>query len=290
MRELDPITRVVLCRPEYFQLLPINEMARDYLRKGVSVDPETCMKEHEELAQAYISQGISVSYAEPDPQLTYQVFTRDPAFLTDLGLIKGRMFEPVRRREAEALAGSVTGAPAFSHQVEQEDAYLEGGDVAFLDSSTVAVGVGARTNQAGAAWLAGLLSPYDIRVVPVAFEPRYLHLDIIFTVAGPGVCLAVLSALPEGFLSLLGDLRFEVIQVTEDQALEDLACNVVATGNDAVISSAKSASVNARLRTLGLEIIEPGLDQLLKGGGGPRCLTLPIERRVPGEAGGLELG
>jgi arginine deiminase len=37
-------------------------------------------------------------------------------------------------------------------------------------------------------------------------------------------------------------------------------------------------TVNARLEALGLEVIAPEITRLLRGGGGPHCMTFPLLR------------
>ncbi len=278
MTELDRIKHVMLCRPEYFQLLPINEMARHYLGQNRQASLEACLAEHRELADAYRSQDIEVSYVDAHPDLRYQVFTRDPAFLTDKGLVLGRMFERSRMGEEEAMTRALPDRVSPVVELSEEGAFLEGGDVAFLDGQTVAVGVGARSNGSGAAWLGSLLAPCGIEVIRVPFDPAYLHLDIIFSMVAPQTALAVTPALPGPFLDRLRAMKFEIIDVDEEQARDVLACNVVATGRDSVISVLRNSEVNRKLRALGLEVLDPDIHQLLMGGGGPRCLTLPIER------------
>ncbi len=280
MNELDTLKRVLLCRPDQFQLLPINEMARSYLAQGHTVDAEVCAAEHDQLADAYRQVGVAVDFVSPDPKLRYQVFTRDPAVLTDLGLVLGQLREAARSGEEDAIRAALGNDVALAGTLTEADAYLEGGDVAYLNSSTVAVGVGARSNSAGASWLGRLLAPAGVEVVEVPFDPAHLHLDIIFVMVAPATALAVVELLPMGFVGRLQRLGFELLAVSAAEAHELLACNVVATGNDTVVSVAKNTRVNRNLRALGLKVLEPDLHQLLMGGGGPRCLTLPVERAV----------
>ena len=79
----------------------------------------------------------------------------DPMVMTARGGIPLQMAKPARVREpghaAEELArlgipvlGTLTG-----------DAYADGGDRYWIDDRTMAVGLGYRTNRAGAAALAG---------------------------------------------------------------------------------------------------------------------------------------
>ena len=58
----------------------------------------------------------------------------------------------------------------------------------------------------------------------------------------------------------------------------NLGCNVVALGNDRVLSTAASQDLNARLRALGFEVYDPDASMFTKGGGGVHCLCQPLRR------------
>jgi arginine deiminase len=53
---------------------------------------------------------------------------------------------------------------------------------------------------------------------------------------------------------------------------------LLALDEGVVLSPARNKEVNTQLKTLGFEVIEIGLDDLLKGGGGPHCMGFPIKR------------
>jgi len=54
--------------------------------------------------------------------------------------------------------------------------------------------------------------------------------------------------------------------------------NIQRLGNVCVLTFAGNTRVNERLKALGLEMITPGIAQILKGGGGPHCTTFPLLR------------
>ncbi len=84
------LKRVLLCQPSYFQLEPVNETAKAYLAKGEQADIERVRNEHQNLADAIREAGVEVIWVEPDPDLKYQVFTRDLGATTANGVILGK--------------------------------------------------------------------------------------------------------------------------------------------------------------------------------------------------------
>jgi len=57
-----------------------------------------------------------------------------------------------------------------------------------------------------------------------------------------------------------------------------MATNVLAIEDGKVISASCNKECNKNMRIEGLEVIEIEMSELLKGGGGPRCMTLPVKR------------
>ena len=57
-----------------------------------------------------------------------------------------------------------------------------------------------------------------------------------------------------------------------------LGCNVVALGNDRVISTAQSTELNDRLRALGFTVYDPDVTMFTLGGGGVHCMCQPVRR------------
>jgi N-dimethylarginine dimethylaminohydrolase len=55
-------------------------------------------------------------------------------------------------------------------------------------------------------------------------------------------------------------------------------CNVLALGNDRVLSFAENRIVNKMLEAQGFVIYAPHLREFTKMGGGPHCLTFEIQR------------
>jgi N-dimethylarginine dimethylaminohydrolase len=60
-----------------------------------------------------------------------------------------------------------------------------------------------------------------------------------------------------------------------------LGCNVVALGDDRVLSTAAATELNARLRALGFTVYDPDMTMFTQAGGGVHCMAQPL-RRDPG--------
>ena len=61
-----------------------------------------------------------------------------------------------------------------------------------------------------------------------------------------------------------------------------MSCNLLALGDDRVISPAHSTRLNAMLRAEGVEVFDPELDEFARGGGSVHCMTMPLRRDAIG--------
>ena len=114
----------------------------------------------------------------------------------------------------------------------------------------------------------------------VGFDEHYLHLDVIFSMVAPGLALVCPDALPETFLSGLLGHGIRTIPVSVPEAMEDMACNVLALGGERVLGPRHLRRINTALRVEGLTVLDPDLDIFSAGGGSAHCMTMPL-RRVP---------
>ncbi len=272
------LKRVLLCQPSYFQLEPVNETAKAYLAKGEQADIERVRNEHQNLADAIREAGVEVIWVEPDPDLKYQVFTRDLGATTANGVILGKFLWPLRHREIELAKPIIEKhVPIWKQVPNQDGVVFEGGDFMYMDDHHVALGIGARTTPLGAKYVKEYLAEIDVEVIPVEFDPRYCHLDMVFNVVAEKICVACTQVLPDNFLKRLKNNRWEIIETTPQDVLALLG-NLFAVDEGVVISPRHNERINSALRTLGVKIIEVELEELLKGGGGPHCMTFPLLR------------
>jgi dimethylargininase len=244
-------------------------------------DPARVEAEHEALQAALAEAGAEIVVAEPldgDPDAVY---VYDPALLTDRGAVLLRPGKAERRAEPAALGRELeaAGIPILGRL--QPPACVEGGDTAWLDEHTLAVGLGYRTNEAGAAALAEALP--DVHVL--AFDlPHFrgpdevLHLMSLISPLDEALALVHLPLLPTRLVQLLREHDVELVEAAAEE-YDTLACNVLALGPRLVLALDGNPATRRRLEAAGVEVrVYNGHELGLKGDGGPTCLTQPLRR------------
>jgi len=160
---------------------------------------------------------------------------------------------------------------------------LEGGDVAWIDERTVAVGRGYRTNGEGIRQLRGLLGSGVDRVVPVPL-PHWrgpgdvFHLMSMFSPVDRDLAVVYSPLLPVPFRDLLCQRGYRLVEVP-DEEFETMGCNVLAVGPRRCVALEGNPLTRRRLEAAGAEVhVYRGREISAKGGGGPTCLTRPLFR------------
>ncbi|GAI44623.1 unnamed protein product, partial [marine sediment metagenome] len=122
-----------------------------------------------------------------------------------------------------------------------------------------------------------ILEPFDIKIIPIHFEAKWNHLDMIFSVVAPKTVMLCPEALPDDFLKYLRQERYEIITISGDAVFAG-TINLLALGNEKVLSFKENKLGNEKLRAVGLEVYDPHLSQFLMGGSGPHCLSFELIR------------
>lgn len=213
------------------------------------------------------------------------MYCRDASIATDYGMILCRMGKPARSGEpAEHRAFfEARGVPILG--AIQAPGTLEGGDVAWLDTRTLAVGHTYRTNPAGIEQLKALLNPHGVAVI-TAELPHFrgpadvFHLMSILSPVDRDLAVIYSPLMPIAFRNNLLERGFKLVEVPEVE-YDSLGCNVLALGPRKCLMAAGNPQTEAALRAAGAEVLTyAGSEISLKGGGGPTCLTRPCERRL----------
>ena len=275
---------VLLCQPDNFHWLETSAITRATLASGRRFDAEAARRQHAELVAAYQQADVRCHFLEPDPALPYQVFTRDSSVMTPGGAVVTQPAQPWRRGEYAPVIRFYEQA-AIPMRGMITAGSLEGGDVMLLEPGVALIGAGeARTHEAAARQLAAWLAAdgWEVRVEPI--PERWVHIDVLLGVVGERLAAACVDALSFGVVSWLRARGFELIEVSSADAFL-LGANAISLGDDRVLSAAGAARLNEALRAHGLEVLDPDLEMLTLGGGGPHCLAQALRRdRVGGAA------
>ena len=279
--ETSTLLDVLVCPPTYFEWLPVNTAGLRSLASGATLDHDLVQRQHTELVDVLEEAGVTVHTLEPRPEHPYMVYTRDSSQMTPWGPVLMQMRKPPRWGEFFWLKEfyEANGSPPW-HYITTGS--VEGGDVCVLRPGLIVVGCsGVRTDEAGTDQLLGWFEAEGWEGVVVPFDDHFCHLDVLFSMVADDLALAFPEALPPEFVRLAGDRGIRLVPVTYDEAIE-IQANVLALGDGRVVSPSGHAAVNGRLRAEGLEVLEPDLSEITKGGGSAHCTTQPLRRVMAG--------
>lgn len=268
------LKRVLISKPEFLEPAPINEIAKIW--KDTSLDKEKMAKEHEALVQAFLDNGVAVEYLEADRERPNAVFARDFGASIREGYILGRFRLDMRLKEHVDYEKRML-ALGIPKVAEVKEGLFEGGDFMFLDEKEILIGMADRTNALGLSELQKQLEPMGYHVTGAPLNRAYLHLDMCFNQVDRHLAVAYMDGMPEEVKSLVKRLDIEIIPVAEE-AIFDHGCNLQSLGGKRVLSLAKNQRVNEALDRAGMQVVELDITEILKAGGGPHCMTFPLER------------
>jgi arginine deiminase len=202
------------------------------------------------------------------------------------------MKSPVRRNETRIVEAVLRRLAIPMLMKATVPATIEGGDLIFLDDDTLLLGVGNRTNQAGFRELLATGTKSGLRrLLAVPLPSSVIHLDGTMMVIDRDLAIVHKQSL-RNTASLFEDGRLKrrlklveflkasgtrLVEVT-DYERQRRATNVIAIAPRKAIGYTGNARVKRALVENGVDFVEIEGTELIRGYGGPRCMTLPILR------------
>ena len=247
-------------------------------------DFATAQEEHDGLCRQLEAAGAEVFQLPPASDLSLDaVYTHDPSLASDRGLIGLHPGKPNRIPEAQRhleFCRSL-GIPEFGRI--HPPGKTEAGDMVWLNSATLLIGQGYRTNPAGIAQMRALLQPHGVEVLsaplPYGTGPSAcLHLMSLMSLLDERTVLVDLPWLAVETVELLQLRGYRLIEI-EYSERETLACNVLSLGEKRLLALEENQKTNQKLRESGFDVRTfSGSELCVNGGGGPTCLTRPLLR------------
>jgi N-dimethylarginine dimethylaminohydrolase len=280
-----PLRRVIVKRPEEAFQSDIQIAAQwrelNYLR---APDLAGAKREHEELVRLLKSAGADVLLLPSDSRTGLDsIYVHDPVLVTDSGAVILQVGKPARQGEGPAFEDALKAWDVAILGRIEGPATAEAGDMVWLDSKTLAIGHGLRTNATGIEALRDLLAPLAIEIVEVALPywngpDEVLHLMSLISLLAEDLAVVYRRLLPVGFLELLVQRGMELIDIDERE-FDTMACNVLALSPRNVAMVRGNPLTRSRLEKAGCSVSEfGGVDLCFPGSGGPTCLTRPLFR------------
>lgn len=282
-----------------------SELEARYLFRAVP-DPEAFAREHDALTATLRSVGTEIVYLrdvvgsgarrhlEENPN---HVYTRDSAITLPWlpnAFIRGAMRKAIRRREPDVMASALEALGLDELVAMPAGSFLEGGDVIPIVLSgkrTLLVGFGPRTAEDTLATLYRELAPESLdQLVAIELVPERMNLDGALVPVAHDVVLVDPSSIVRSFLldergrrgvdviELLRLKGFQPLVVTRREATELQACNCVCLGERRVVAYDLCRRALDELRDRDVDVLPVPGSELIKGTGGPRCMTRPLYR------------
>jgi len=247
-----PLRDVLLGRPEHFRWVEAGPLIGRTLANahmtGATFDLQTAMAQHAEMVSIYEDNGVTCHYLDADPVLHRNFFARDSSAMTPWGALICHMQLKVRRADYVSAIRfyQAKKIPIWQYATA---GHFEGGDFVILEPGKVLIGYcGERVHMDGL-------------VVPLAEK----------------LLVACLDAMEPWLIEQLKNWGFEFVDVPYHEA-KNLGVNLVALGDDKVLSMKGADELNEKMRALGFQVFDPDMSMFTLGGGGVHCLCQALCR------------
>ena len=249
-------------------------------------DLKPALKEYESFQSILETHTGEIFHFSEDASVNMDsIYCRDASIATNQGMIICNMGKAERKNEpgAQRKAFEANGITVLG--VIESPGTLEGGDVAWLDENTLAVGHTYRTNEEGIRQLKEFLLPLGVTVITVPL-PHYkgpddvFHLMSILSPVDTNLAVVYSPLMPIVFRNDLLHRGYELVEVPESE-FDTMGCNVLALAPRVCLMVDNNPKTKAALEEAGCKVlVYQGNEISVKGGGGPTCLTRPIQRIV----------
>ena len=238
--------------------------------------------EHEQFCSLLAGLDVEVVLAQAPDGLVDACFAYDSVFVVRSGAVVLRMAKPARHGEPDFLAAEMerAGVPLVDRLTAPATA--DGGDMCWLDESTLAVGRSYRTNAAAHDQLTELLSREGVTVAR-ADLPHHLgaahvmHLMSVVSPVAEDLAVVFEPLAPVPLLELLAERGYRTVACDPDE-FDTQGCNVLAVRPGVVVMTADNPATRRALEKVGVEVHTYQATEINKGDGGPTCLTRPLQR------------
>lgn len=200
------------------------------------------------------------------------------------------------------------------NELEARPYTIEGGDIIVINEDAIAIGRSERTRSETIALVARNLFAdgkaqrvYEVEIPP---ERVYMHLDTVFTIIGPQTVVfyppvieqspsvrcytcgadgkAIVTREKRTLLDILKDELGQPLNIIRTAGGDARYCsreqrsagsNMLALAPNRVICYERNVHTIAAMQSAGVEVIEIPGSELVRGLGGPRCMSMPLLRQ-----------
>lgn len=279
--DCGPLSDVLLGRPDHYRWIDAGPIVMRTLnnqhRTGLQFNLQTAMAQHAEMVSIYEDNGVTCHFLDADEALHRNFFARDSSAMTPWGALICHM--QLKSRRADYVTAirfyQDNDIPIWNYATA---GHFEGGDFNILEPGFVLIGYcGERSEKEGSEQVADYVRMAGWEAVTAPISREFVHMDGLVVPLAPKLLVACLDAMETWLVDLLRDRGFEFVNVGYAEA-KDLGVNLVALGNDKVLSMKGSLKLNEKMRALGFEVFDPDMSMFTLGGGGVHCLCQALCR------------
>lgn len=277
--------KVLVSGAEYFS---DNEAINPYYG-STKIDLEKAKAEHRNIISAYREAGIEVIQVKPPEGCQDGVYTANWALCRGDKCILSALPGPRKSEEnyaaevLEKLGKTVLRLPEGSKYSGQGDSLVCG--------KYLLAGSGYRSDEraqqiAAKEFGLELVQLHTMPVLDENGQPKlndasgwpdslFYDIDLAVSVLRDDLIAYCPEAFDEESKAKIAELPIEKIEVSYDEAVKGLGCNLVSTG-ETVIMSVHAPKLRTDIENHGLKVIPLDAPELAKGGGFIRCISLTI--------------
>jgi N-dimethylarginine dimethylaminohydrolase len=272
---------VLLGRPDYYRWVEAGPIIGRTLanadKTGARFDHPLAMQQHQAMVTVYEDAGVRCHYLAADPVLHRNFFARDSSAMTAWGALICHMQLKCRR------ADYVTAIDFYqSNDIPiwkmVTAGHFEGGDFVILEPGLVLVGYcGERSEKEGSEQVADWVKEEGWESILVPISREFVHMDGLVVPIAHKLVVTCLDALENWLIDRLKSEGYQFVDVGYAEA-RNLGVNLVALGDERILSMAGSPALNEQLRSMGFEVQAPDMSMFTLGGGGVHCLSQALYR------------
>jgi len=265
---------------------PEIESISDANKTLMSAIPEPILTrhQHDNLAKKYRNFGANVFYIEPrDTPPPNLMFVADLFFMTPEGAILARPASIVRAGEERFVARKLAelGIPIL--RCVRGEGVFEGADASWIDSRTVILATGLRTNSDGANQVTSILKEMGVDVVSVRLPKEAMHLMGTFRLVDEDLAICWKEHTPKTAVKALKDFGKDVVFISGGKEVRlGMALNFVVLEPKRIIMPAGNPNTESFLKNLGIKCLTVEVNELHKASGGIGCLSGILKRDQSG--------
>ncbi len=227
--------------------------------------------------------GVDVRLRELPLSAGYNgFFVRDQFFMTPEGAIVGRMGSAPRGGEEPATTRALAAEGVPILRTIGGAGCFEGADALWLRPDLVAIGIGNRTNEAGAAQVRDVLAGLGVRTRTFVLPSSVQHLLGLCQLVGPDLAAIRTEVAPAGLVALLDACGIRVLEFAEHpEIVRGQAMNFVTVAERAVVMVGGAPRTRAQLIQAGITVrATVHCPELLNAAGGLACATGVLHRSI----------